>query len=561
MFFSVSLYTALAVCGLGLVYRLWRGLTINLGPEARRYGPGARLAAALKEIRRVLFSRRILAVLKALVLDGLLQLRVLRHSRLAWLAHLAIFWGFVLLVLMHALDDYTKAWLPDYESTLNPYLFLRNLFGALVLAGAAIAAWRRFKLPLRRLTARPQDHIAVGLMALIVLSGFALEGLKIVSYQDYDRMIQEYAPSEEPLDLRALRTLWAREYGVVFPPDRELGGEEDLELGRELNEMSCLECHSRPQSAFLAYGLGRLMAPAAVSLVDAGVVDWLWYLHFLATFAALALLPFSKFLHLFTTPLLLMANAATDRERLDPAARALLRALELDACMHCATCSVHCSVAVALHEVPNPSLLPSEKLAALACLAGSQPSDQALRAMREGAYICTSCYRCTRLCPAGINLQDLWFAMKDDLMALGLGETYSDVRDAAHEAAEPSRQETRVSLRPEVQIGAGLSSEAKSFQNCFSCMTCTNACPVVMNYDEPRRVLDLLPHQIMHALAVGLREEAMGAGMVWSCLTCYRCQEACPQGVLVTEVLGELRNLASHSDFARKDRICNTPCS
>jgi heterodisulfide reductase subunit C/nitrate reductase gamma subunit len=561
MLFSVSLYVALGVCGLGLAYRLWRWLTVNIGPEASQYGAWPRLAAVLKDSLAAVFSRRLLIILKIFVLDGLLQLRVLKHSFVAWLAHMAIFWGFILLVLMHALDDYTRALLPGYEPTLDPYQFLRNLFGALVLLGAAIAVWRRFKLPIRKLTARPLDHIAVGLTALIVLSGFAYEGMKIVSYQDYDRMMKEYAPSEEPEDMLALRTLWAREYGVVFPPDRKLGGPDELERGNELNEESCIECHSNTKSAFLSYGLGKLISPMAVDLVDAGAVDWLWHIHFLATFAALALLPFSKFLHLFTTPLLLMAGAASDRDKMDPATRAFMRALELDACMHCATCSVHCSVAVALHEVPNLTLLPSEKLRALSCLAGRKPNDGALRTMREGAYLCTSCYRCTQLCPAGINLQDLWLAMKQDLAVKGLGETYSDVKSAANVAAEPSRSTAQVALQPQSQIGAGLSSEARSFQNCFTCMTCTNACPVVMNYPEPRQVLDLLPHQIMHALAVGLRDEAMGAGMVWNCLTCYRCQEACPQGVLVTEVLGELRNLASHSEFARKDRTCNTPCS
>ncbi len=561
MLFSVSLYTALVVCGLGLAYRLWRWLTTNLGPESSQYGPGPRLAAVIKGCLGAVFSRRLLLLLKVFLLDGLLQLRVLKHSFLAWAAHMAIFWGFILLVLMHALDDYTRAWLPGYEPTLDPYQFLRNLFGALVLLGALIAAWRRFRLPLRRLTARPLDHIAVGLTALIVISGFAFEGMKIVSYQDYDRMIEQYSPSQEPEDLLALRTLWAEEYGVVFPSDRKLGGAPVLARGRELNAESCQECHANTKSAFLSYGLGRLAAPAAVQLVDAGAVAWLWHIHFLAAFAGLALLPFSKFLHLFTTPLLLMVRAVSDRGKMDPAARAFLRALELDACMHCATCSVHCSVAVALHEVPNLSLLPSEKLRALACLADHELSDGALRTMREGAFLCTSCYRCTQRCPAGIDLQDLWFAMKLDLAAKGLGETYQDVREAAHTAAEPSRKMAQVKLQPQERIGAGLSSEARSFQNCFTCMTCTNACPVVMNYPEPRQVLDLLPHQIMHALAVGLREEAMGSGMVWSCLTCYRCQEACPQGVLVTEVLGELRNLASHSDFARKDRICSTRCS
>jgi heterodisulfide reductase subunit C/nitrate reductase gamma subunit len=561
MLFTVSLYLALGVCGLGLVYKLWRWLTLNIGPEASGFGPGARLAAVLKACLATIFSRQILTLLKVFVLDGLLQLRVLKNSALAWFAHMAIFWGFILLVLMHALDDYTRAFLPGYEPTMDPYQFLRNFLGVLVLVGAAIAAWRRFKLPIRKLTARPLDHIAVGLTALIILSGFAFEGLKIVSYQDYDRMVMEYSLLDDPEDALALRTLWAQEYGMVFPPDRKLGGPDELEHGRELNSESCLDCHSNTKSAFLSYGFGKLISPVAVALVDAGAVDWLWHIHFLATFLALALLPFSKFLHLFTTPLLLMAGAVSERDKMDPAARAFMRALELDACMHCATCSMHCSVAVALHEVPNLTLLPSEKLRAMFCLAGHEPSEDGLRHMREGAYLCTSCYRCTRICPAGINLQDLWFAMKEDLAAKGLGETYADVTQAAFSAAEPSRNQAQIALQPQERIGAGLSSEAKSFQNCFTCMTCTNACPVVMNYKEPREVLDLLPHQIMHALAVGLREEAMGAGMVWNCLTCYRCQEACPQGVLVTEVLGELRNLASHSDFARKDRICNTPCS
>jgi heterodisulfide reductase subunit C/nitrate reductase gamma subunit len=561
MFFTVSLYTSLLICGLGLAYRLWRWLTLNIGSESSQFGPGSRLAGAIKASLGAIFSRHIFTLLKVFILDGLLQLRVLKHSALAWFAHMAIFWGFILLVLMHALDDYTRPFMPDYESTIDPYQFLRNFFGLLVLVGAAIAAWRRFKLPIRKLTARSLDHIAVGLTALIIISGFAFEGMKIVSYQDYDRMMEEYSPSDEPEDKLALRTLWAKEYGVVFPTDRKLGGPEVLERGRELDGESCLECHSNTKSAFLSYGFGKLIAPVAVKLVDAGAVDLLWNIHFLATFAALALLPFSKFLHLFTTPLLLMAGAVSQRDKMSPETKAFIRALELDACMHCATCSVHCSVAVALHEVPNLTLLPSEKLRAIFCLAGNEPSGDALRAMREGAYLCTSCYRCTQMCPAGINLQDLWFAMKEDLAAKGLGETFTDVREAADRAAEPSRKQAQISLQPQESIGAGLSSEAKSFQNCFTCMTCTNACPVVMNYPEPRQVLDLLPHQIMHALAVGLREEAMGAAMAWNCLTCYRCQEACPQGVLVTEVLGELRNLASHSDFARKDRICSTLCS
>jgi heterodisulfide reductase subunit C len=87
-----------------------------------------------------------------------------------------------------------------------------------------------------------------------------------------------------------------------------------------------------------------------------------------------------------------------------------------------------------------------------------------------------------------------------------------------------------------------LSAQASTFSVCFGCQTCTNACPVVAFYDNPQESLGLLPHQIMHACALGLRGLAFGSNMLWDCLTCYQCQEQCPQGVCITDVLYELKN-------------------
>jgi heterodisulfide reductase subunit C len=42
----------------------------------------------------------------------------------------------------------------------------------------------------------------------------------------------------------------------------------------------------------------------------------------------------------------------------------------------------------------------------------------------------------------------------------------------------------------------------------------------------------------------------MGSGMLWDCVTCYQCQEHCPQGVKVTDVLYELKNQAMKETFA-----------
>jgi heterodisulfide reductase subunit C len=67
---------------------------------------------------------------------------------------------------------------------------------------------------------------------------------------------------------------------------------------------------------------------------------------------------------------------------------------------------------------------------------------------------------------------------------------------------------------------------------------------VVINYDNPQEVLGLLPHQIMNCLGLGLTEMATGPRMIWDCVTCYQCQEHCPQNVKVTDILYRLKNLA-----------------
>ena len=89
-----------------------------------------------------------------------------------------------------------------------------------------------------------------------------------------------------------------------------------------------------------------------------------------------------------------------------------------------------------------------------------------------------------------------------------------------------------------------LSSQANTYSYCFSCENCSTVCPVVENYENPQEVLDLLPHQIMRSVGLGLTDLALGSKMLWNCLTCYQCQEHCPQGVKVTDVLYELKNLA-----------------
>jgi heterodisulfide reductase subunit C len=86
-----------------------------------------------------------------------------------------------------------------------------------------------------------------------------------------------------------------------------------------------------------------------------------------------------------------------------------------------------------------------------------------------------------------------------------------------------------------------LTGDRHTFSPCVQCQTCTNVCPVVAHSDVAAGV-DITPQQVMNLLRLGLVDLALGSRMVWDCATCYQCQEHCPAGIRVTEVLYELRN-------------------
>jgi len=89
------------------------------------------------------------------------------------------------------------------------------------------------------------------------------------------------------------------------------------------------------------------------------------------------------------------------------------------------------------------------------------------------------------------------------------------------------------------------SIQAQTSAYCFQCMTCTNGCPIVRNYPEQAmEKLDLLPHQLMYAVRIGLKDLVLESRMLWLCTECYMCTEYCPQGVHVCDVIYELKNLA-----------------
>lgn len=556
MIFTYSFYAACLVCIAGIAGRIRTWFLYQVGPDAGSRAGNRRAGHAMAAVARAVFGPRFFRLAFAFAWDVMLQARILKNDPLRWTMHFSMFAGFMALLFMHALDDFVSQRLfSGYVSTLNPYLFLRNLFGVLVLAGLAIAAYRRRAIKgLKRITG-PADRFALALLLVIMTTGFSLEAAKIISRSEFESMVVDFAGY--PADSRQivpLKAYWAEHYGVAFA-DADLGsGEEIMEQGRSMHESYCAYCHANPRWAFISYPVSRAMAPAAGFFDRVRLDVILWYVHFMACFAGLALLPFTKFFHIVSTPLSLLANAASGPGRgdADPS-RFNRRALDLDGCTHCGACSLHCSVAPLLARMQNPYILPSERLAALKNLAaGKQGGRKFMQMVARGAQVCTKCYRCTALCPAGIDLQDIWLASERQLADLGF--TGRPARVPADCAAAVQKPGLRLdSDNPGILDRlATVCVTPRDFTGCLRCRTCTNACPVVDVCEDPSAELDLLPHQVMHALGLGLAEVVLGSRMIWSCTTCYACQEHCPQGVKITDIFYGLKNLA-HQRAAREE--------
>jgi heterodisulfide reductase subunit C/nitrate reductase gamma subunit len=569
---ATLVYIALLIGLAGTFYKASTWFRYSLG--SKKFSPQDRFAAAVTGIWQTILSRRFGTILKSFFLDVILQAKLKRVAPLRWFAHFLIFGGFTLLLLMHALGTYVNPlFFSTYYSTINPFLFLRNLFGALVVLGLLLQIYNRF---LHRDPANPptsaMDVYTILIFVLIMVSGIFLESVKITSVSAFRDMTEEYAAGEEEATLKALEAYWVQNYGVVSP---ELAGPfspEMLAAGKTAHNVNCAQCHAPAQWAFMDYGVAKVIAPVAPLFDGAATRAWLYWIHFLVCLAGLAYLPFSKVFHLITAPICLMANSVMDRAQSEPANIATKQILELDSCTHCGACTRNCTMAFINHIVPNQMTLPSERISSLKLLASGKPlTVRDSLVIQEGYNQCTNCTQCTLVCPVGINLQDLWFSAREtladrdlpNLLVLspisihrGLRKNEIEVPDYAKPVSNARKAiadefgsfhwpGAAYSPQEEKMLDtAGLNLRQNAGAACFSCMTCTNACPVVKTHQNPGVALDLLPHQIMQAVKLRLWDLIFGSKMLYECLGCYQCQEYCPMKVPTADLIFALRNVA-----------------
>ncbi len=73
---------------------------------------------------------------------------------------------------------------------------------------------------------------------------------------------------------------------------------------------------------------------------------------------------------------------------------------------------------------------------------------------------------------------------------------------------------------------------------CDQCGKCPSACPVTAHIEG------FNPRQIIAKVSLGREDDLMDSGVIWTCTSCLKCRERCPEEISPYDVILELRREA-----------------
>ena len=328
-------------------YRLW-----SLGKSENRFVP---------------VSERI----KGLLVYALGQARLLRNIY-GGLFHTLIFFGFVILFLGTVVVVIHE----DLDLRImqgNFYLFFQSLtldvFGLLCILGVLIALFHRYLLRPRRLNNTWQDAVILGGLLTVLLTGFMVEGLRIIATQD--------------------------PWGVWSP---------------------------------VGLVVGKLLSSVVSPEISISLHAFLWWFHLLLVFGFIAWLPYSKLLHTLTAALNIYFRSLEPKAAmLKPIDMGSAESfgvktidqftwkglLDLDACTECGRCQEACP-AFASGKPLSPKALILDLREHLRAYGPHAPASGTSGATNDSHLIgkviqeetlwsCTTCMACMQECPVFIE--------------------------------------------------------------------------------------------------------------------------------------------------------------
>jgi len=210
-----------------------------------------KISLSSESIWNIIFSRRIFSLLKMVVLDIIFQRRILKESVGRWSMHSLIFSAILLRFLLslftavlfyfHPGGDWSLA-LIDKNSPVTA--FANDLLGLFIFLGILWAVVQRFIVKPKHVATEYQDNIALAIIGTLILLGFFLEGVRILSTGIADQT-------------------------AVF--------------------------------SFIGYPLSKVFSIFGLNWTS--IYPYLWYAHGIVGALFVAYLPFGKMRHIFNTPL------------------------------------------------------------------------------------------------------------------------------------------------------------------------------------------------------------------------------------------------------------------
>jgi nitrate reductase gamma subunit len=198
------------------------------------------------------------AIIRAFVVNVVLQLQIIKFSFIRWFMHFCIFIGFMGLLALTAWEAFLADIMPADAALVK--VFFNNggrlildvwgeVFGTMLLAGLVIALVRRYIFRAAQLDTILKDTVSLVLLLIISVSGFIAEAFRLMAIPESPDLIYSFT-------------------GLIF---------------------------------------AKVFSAAGISALNYKLFVWL---HGLAAMLFIALIPFSKMWHAFASPLEIMLDAS-----------------------------------------------------------------------------------------------------------------------------------------------------------------------------------------------------------------------------------------------------------
>ncbi len=243
------------------------GFKISFWAQGRVYDRRGRLAqsakvwAALWAALQTIFSRRCGAVVERFVMDGLLHRQLWRTDRYRWVCHFLMLVGFYTLFVLSCITGFFEEILHAFLGVNGPLVefitnkdtplmaLLNEVLGLMILAGMVLTIVRRFIKRPAQLRTTAFDTTTIMILAVIMLTAYPTEAFRL---------------------------------NMVGTPA------------------------SLAWFSFLGYPLALLLRPLALHWPVWHY--WMFMLHIAACFVLALTFPFSKFFHVWISPIIATAN-------------------------------------------------------------------------------------------------------------------------------------------------------------------------------------------------------------------------------------------------------------